>query len=130
MKYIPHVIGALLGAFFIFSAVTFLTGNIPKTDPPPSGSPAESFFNAFGPTGYFTFVKVLELVGGLLLAIPMTRNFGLLVLGPIILNIVAYHHYVGGDALKAPAVYILSGISVAALYLLWDARKKFLGLLN
>ena len=31
---------------------------------------------AFGPTGYMTFIKVLELLGGILVAIPRTRRLG------------------------------------------------------
>ena len=87
------------------------------------------FFGAFGPTGYLTFVKVFELIGGILVAIPRTRNLGLLVLGPIIVNILAFHLFIGGgfkDFLN-PMILI---IIVLPLYLLWVARKQFLGLLN
>lgn len=58
---------------------------------------------AFVPTGYLTFVKVLEVVGGVLVAVPRTRNVGLLVLGPILLNIVAFHVFVTrGEGLLNP----------------------------
>ena len=53
-----------------------------------SGS-SSSLAAAFGPTGYLNFVKVLEVVGGLLVAIPRTRRMGLLVLGPILVLYVA-----------------------------------------
>ena len=81
---------------------------------------------AFGPTGYMTFVKVLEILGGLLLAIPKTRNFGLLILGPIILNILCFHAFVvkGG---WSPAHGF---IAIASLFLLWAERRAFAGLLN
>ena len=83
---------------------------------------------ALGPTGYMTFVKICEGVGGILVAIPKTRNFGLLVLGPIIINILAFHTFLAkGEGLADP---MLIAICVFALYLLIDARKKFLGLLN
>ena len=97
--------------------------------PPPEGSPAALFFGAFGPTGYLTFVKVCEIVGGILLALPKTRNFGLLVLGPIVINILAFNLYLteGGAGLFQPPVI---GISVLSAYLLWAGRKKFAGLLN
>ncbi len=49
---------------------------------------------AFGPTGYMTFVKILELLGGLLVIVPKTRNFGLLILGPILVNILAFHVFI------------------------------------
>ena len=83
---------------------------------------------AFAPTGYLTFVKVCQLLGGILVIIPRTRNFGLLVLGPIIINILAYHMFImKGEGLLNP---ILIAIVLLALYLLWHARKSFAALLN
>jgi Na+-translocating ferredoxin:NAD+ oxidoreductase RnfD subunit len=71
---------------------------------------------------------VFELTGGLLVMIPRLRNLGLLLLGPVIVNILAFHIFVaGGKDLFNP---ILIGVVVLALYLLWDARRKFAGLLN
>jgi hypothetical protein len=75
-----------------------------------------------------TFVKVLELIGGILLAIPRTRNFGLLVLGPIIVNILAFHVFITkGEGLLNPMLIVIVAL---AGYLLWSARKAFAGLLN
>ena len=131
MKYIPIVVGALLGLLFIVVSadVLFSLGLMPAPkELPPEGSPPAHFMAAFGPTGYLTFVKVFELIGGILVAIPKTRNFGLLILGPIIINIVAFHAFVAGGAdLFSP---MLIGICVAALYLLWVGRKQFAGLLR
>lgn len=127
MKYIPHIAGALLGLLFIFASLVFLTGNIPPQEPPPKDSASEHFGMAFGPTGYFTLVKVLELIGGILVAIPKTRNFGLLILGPIIVNILAFHLLVARDSLLHPM--ILGPIALAG-YLLWAGRRQFLALKN
>ena len=81
---------------------------------------------AFGPTGYMTFVKVCEVLGGILVAIPRTRNLGLAILVPILVNIVAFHVFVtGGMGLWEPmlvAVYVLTG------YLLWCGRGALAGL--
>ena len=87
------------------------------------------FFGAFAPTGYLTFVKVLELVGGLLVMIPRLRNLGLLILGPIVVNILAFHLFIGGgfkDFLNPMLLIII----VLSLYLLWVGRKNFARLLN
>jgi hypothetical protein len=70
----------------------------------------------------------MELLGGILVAIPHTRNFGLLILGPIIVNILAFHLFVtGGEGLFNPMIIV---IVLLALYLLWVGRKNFAGLLN
>ena len=83
---------------------------------------------ALGPTGYMDFVKVLEVIGGVLVAIPLTRNFGLLVLGPIIINILAFHVFLNKGAELANPVLIV--IVLLASFLLWSERKVFLGLLK
>ncbi len=125
MKYAPAIAGLLLGLLFIMSSVVFFF-NLVQMPPPPEGSAAAMFFGAFGPTGYMKFVKVLELTGGILVAIPKTRNFGLLILGPILVNILAFHIFImKGAGLFEPMII---GIVVLALYLLWAARRKFAGL--
>lgn len=127
MKYAPTIAGLLLGLLFVMSSVVVLF-NLVQMPPPPPGSPAAMFFGAFGPTGYMTFIKILELTGGILVAIPRTRNFGLLILGPILVNILAYHTFITkGDGLLNPMLIV---IVLLALYLLWAGRKAFAGLLN
>lgn len=130
MKYLPAIAGGLLGLMFIAGGGMFLLNLIPPEaqQPPPPGSAAAHFMDAFAPTGYMHFVKVLEVLGGLLVAIPKTRNIGLLVLGPIIINIVAFHTFItAGKDLFSPVLII---ICLLAAYLLWAGRKAFAGLLN
>jgi uncharacterized membrane protein YphA (DoxX/SURF4 family) len=129
MKYLPTIAGILLGLLFIMSSVVVLFNLIPPDKIPKPATPeAEMFMGAFGPTGYMTFIKALELVGGILVAIPRTRNFGLLVLGPILVNILAFHVFVtkGADLFNPMLIVIV----LLALYLLWVGRKGFAGLLN
>lgn len=127
-KYPPIIAGVLLGLLFIMSAVMVLF-NLVKAPPPPEGSPTAMFFGAFAPTGYLTFVKVLELVGGLLVMIPRLRNLGLLVLGPIVVNIVAFHLFLGGGFKDFLNPMLLITV-LLSLYLLWVGRKNFARLLN
>ena len=128
MKYIPTIAGGLLGLLFIASGLVVLLKLTPMPPPPPEGTPPAHFFAAFGPTGYLTFVKVFEVLGGVLVAIPRTRNWGLLVLGPIIVNILAFHIFVtGGAGLFEPMLLVICAL---AAYLLWCGRKAFLGLVR
>ncbi|MCW1883834.1 hypothetical protein OKA04_03785 [Luteolibacter flavescens] len=128
MKYLPCIAGGLLGALFLMAASMFFFNLGPAQPPPPEGSYVALFMGGFVPSGYLAFVKSLQIVGGILVAIPKTRNFGLLVLGPIIVNIIAYHAFImQGAGLTSP---MLIAICLLALYLLWDARKKFAGLAN
>jgi putative oxidoreductase len=131
-KYVALVAGILLGACFLFASVPVLF-NIPmKFDPPPEGTPTAHLMAAFGPTGYFKFVKTFEFVGALLVMIPRVRNLGLLLLGPVIVNILAFHIFVDDPANMRDPMHIImiSIIVVCSLYLVWDARKKFSALVN
>jgi putative oxidoreductase len=129
MKHLPTIAGILLGLLFIMSAVVVLFHLMPPDKmPPPPTAEAGMFMGALGPTGYLTMVKIFELLGGILVAIPKTRNWGLLILGPILVNILAYHAFLAkGKDLFSPMLIV---IEVLALYLLWAGRKGFLGLLN
>ena len=129
MKHLPTIAGILLGLLFIMSAVVVLFHLMPPDKmPPPPTAGAGMFMGALGPTGYLTMVKIFELIGGILVAIPKTRNWGLLILGPILVNILAYYAFLAkGKDLFSPMLLI---IELLALYLLWAGRKGFLGLLN
>lgn len=127
-KHLPNIIGALLGLLFVAAGVVVLFNLAPEPPPPPEGSPAALFMGAFAPTGYLHFVKVLEIIGGILVAIPKTRNLGLLVLGPILVNILAFHLFImKGEGLFSPMLIV---ICLASLYLLWAGRGQFAGLLK
>lgn len=123
MKIVAHIAATLLGLMFVLASVMVLFKLGPTPPPPPEGTPPAMFMGAFATTGYLTFVKVFELLGGVLVMIPRTRNLGLLVLGPIIINILAFHIFVmGGEGLWNP---MLIGICALALFLLWYERKAF-----
>jgi len=128
MKIATTIAGVLLGLLFLLASVTYFLNMVPKMDPPPAGSYPALFMGAFAPSGYLSFVKSFELLGGLLVMIPLTRNLGLLILGPIILNIVAFHAFITkGQDLFSP---MLIGICVLAAFLLWSERKAFAGLVT
>ena len=126
MKIATNIVGGLLGFLFVMVSLMVLLGYAPKPELLP-GTPKAAFFEAFGPTGWLTMVKLFELLGGILVAIPKTRNYGLLVLGPIIMNILAFHILVanGEGLVGLPLV-----VAFMALFLLWAGRKAFAGLMN
>lgn len=128
MKHASTIAGALLGLMFIVFGLNFFLKFIPMPDGPPEGSPPALFMAALYPTGYLAFVKVFEILGGLLVAIPKTRNIGLLVLGPIVINILAFHAFLaGGAGFKDPVVLLVTALSA---FLLWSGRRKFVALLD
>ncbi len=126
MKIAANIAGGLLGLLFIAFSLMVLLHMAPNPSFPPD-SPVDHFMKAFGPTGYITFVKIFELIGGILVAIPKTRNLGLLVLGPIILNILAFHVFVAkGEGLVGIPLFV----AAVALFLLWTERKAFAALVH
>jgi len=131
MKIAATIASILLALVFLMASVPFLL-NLPMPEPKtPLPPDVLTFMGVFGPTGYMKFVKIFEFLGAILVAIPYTRNFGLLVLGPIIVNILAFNALIfralPPDAMSATMLVL---IIVLPLFLLWHARRKFLGLLG
>lgn len=129
MKHAPTIAGGLLGLLFLVFGSNFFLNFIPMpADPSPADAPHKLFMAAMFPTGYLAFVKVLEITGGLLVAIPKTRNLGLLVLGPIIVNILAFHVFLTkGAGLFEPPIILIVALS---LFLLWSGRRRFASLIR
>ena len=75
MKYATIIVGILVGLLFVAAAVAVLF-HLVTPPPPPEGSAMAAFNTACGPTGYRTVVKSWELVGGVRIAIPVTRRAG------------------------------------------------------
>ena len=128
MRKLPSIAAALLGLAFISFGLNYFLKFMPAGGPMEEGSAGALFFGAIAPTGFLTMVKILEILGGILVALPKTRNIGLLVLGPIVLNIIAINVFIisGGAVFQPPLIVI----SVLSAYLVFAARDKFLGLLG
>jgi putative oxidoreductase len=123
MKIASHIAAGILCLLFLMASLLYLLKLGPTPPPPPEGTPPAAFMAAFAPTGYLTFVKICELIGAILVVIPRTRNLGLLVLGPIIVNILAFHVFVtGGQGVTDPMLLLICAL---ALFLLWTERKAF-----
>ncbi len=123
---ITLIAGGLLGLVFVVFGLNFFLKFLP-TPSPPEGTPAAAFMGAMFGTGYLAFIKVLEIIGGILVAIPKTRNFGLLIIGPIVVNILAFNTFMAKGGLLQPPVIL---VAVLSAWLLWAGREKFINLLN
>jgi len=90
--------------------------------PPPPGL-AGQFFGALFMSHYIYAVAVLQIVGGLLLLIGRFVPVGLVLLGPVIVNIVLFH------ATMEPSGLPLAGV-VTVLFLIVYAhhRQAFAGI--
>ena len=129
MKHLLTIAGALLGFLFVFSGANFFLKLMDMGGgAAPPDHPTSLFMGALIPTGYFAFVKVLEMVGGVLVAIPRTRNLGLLALGPVIVNILCFHIFLNKGATLFSLMHL--AICSLSLYLLWVERRAWAGLVR
>ena len=118
MKYAIIIARVLLGLMFaVFGSNAFLHF-IPM---PPMQGPAGAFIGALVSSGYIYAIAMLQVVGGLLLLIGgRFVPLGLMLLGPVIVNIMLYHIFLDTSGLA-----MAGAISILALFLLWAYRFKF-----
>jgi uncharacterized membrane protein YphA (DoxX/SURF4 family) len=81
----------LLGVGFIIFGLNILHPFM-TSPPPPEGSLAAQFVTVMVPSHWIGLVGVLQLLGGLLVAIGRTAPLGLVLLGPILVNILAFSY--------------------------------------
>jgi putative oxidoreductase len=125
MKIAAIIAGVLLGLVFVLLPGALMLG-LMKMPPPPAGSPPAVFFGVFYTTGWLKCVQICQIIGGVLVAIPKTRNYGLLVLGPILVNIAIFHLLVAQSGfLGLPLI-----VCLLAVFLLFVERRKFAALAN
>lgn len=118
MKYVSHLSAAVLGlAFVVFGANFFL--KFLALPSPPVNIPAGMFMGAMVSSGYMAFVKGVEILGGLLVLFPRTRLAGFLLLGPVIVNIVAFNYFFYGpdSLLKLPVLAVAVPAILQGLFL-------------
>ena len=83
------------------------------------------FLNAMFVTHYLYVIAALEVIGGLLLLSGRYGPLGLTILGPVIVNILAFHTFMNPSGLPIAVV-----VSALALFLLWSYREHFAGLVK
>jgi len=110
----------LLGMGFVIFGLNILHPFL-TSPPPPDGSLAAQFVAVMVPSHWITFVGVLQLLGGLLLVIGRTAPLGLVVLGPILVNILAFHIFLQGGQGIAPGLVF----SVLEIFLIYAYRSYF-----
>ncbi len=130
MKIAANIVGVLLGLLFLLASVTYflMIFHLMKMPDMPSEGPLADLFMQASGAGFLTYVKCFEFLGAILVMIPRLRNFGLLILGPILINIVAFHVFMGKPSEALNPMVIL--IVIFEGFLLWVDRKAFLGLIR
>lgn len=119
MKYVIIIARVLLGLVFaVFGSNAFFHFLGPVPEMP---GQAGAFINALMSSGYIYVIAMLEVVGGLCLLIGSRFVApGLMLLGPVIVNIVLFHIFL--DHVVNP---VAIAVALLALFLLWVYRFKF-----
>jgi putative oxidoreductase len=115
MKTLSTIVATLLGLMFVVFGLNFFLHFMPV--PPPSGP----FLTSMNESGYMSFVKVLEVLGGILLLLPRLRNWGLVIIGAVVVNIACVHQFFFGG-IKDPIVIFAIA---AVLFLAYAGRRGF-----
>ena len=120
MKIAILISRVLLGMGFIIFGLNVLHPFI-TTPPPPAGSLTAQFVAVMVPSHWMRLVGVLQLLGGLLVVIGRTTPLGLVLLGPILVNILAFHIFIQGGQGIAPGLIF----SVLEIFLVYAYRSYF-----
>ena len=118
MKIAALVARILLGLLFVVFGLNILFPFIPMPKEAPPKLAAD-FAGAMMQSHYFLVVGALQFIGGALLLAGFVP-LGLLVLGPIIVNIVLFHLFLNPSGCQMAIV-----VSVLAAFLLWAHRYRF-----
>ncbi len=118
MSKLPLIARIILGLIFTVFSINFFVPFLPMPEPTPE---AGAFLGALMASGYmFYFIKIVELVGGIMLLIGICIPFALLLLAPVVVNIFLFHIFLDpGGFLMGLFIFLLE------LYLLYHYRSVF-----
>ena len=123
MKIVTIIARVLLGLMFVVFGSNIFFHFIPMPEQRPSL--ATDFSKALMASHYMYVVGFLQVAGGLLLLIGRYVPLGLMLLGPVIVNILLFHIFLEPTGLPMAIV-----VSVLSLFLLWRYRANFAGLVK
>lgn len=123
MKRVFQIIRYLFAAFYILSALGYFFGFMPM---PKMDGKALELMGAMAGSGYLLiFVKLTELVGGILLLIDLFGPLALAVLAPITLNIFLFNLVLNPSQLPLALIMLLIHLGLT-----WNYRKRFILILR
>jgi len=110
----------LLGIGFIVFGFNILHPFLPMPAPPAGSLPAQ-FMGVMGPTHWMALVGVFQLAGWILVLAGRTAPLWLVLLGPVLVNILAFHILImGGQGIQPGLVF-----SLLEIFLVYAYRNHF-----
>lgn len=123
MKIATIIARVLLGLVFVVFGSNKFLHFLPN--PPMPAGPGTQFMGAMFETHYIYVVATCEVIGGLLLLSGRYVALGLTLVGPVVVNILAFHTFMEPSGL--PIAFVVSAL---ALFLLYRYRANFAGLVK
>ncbi len=109
---------SLLGLIFVVAPLSSALHLVPEPQLPPGGA---AFVDALAQTGYMLpLLWATEITAGTLLLSGWMVPFGLVLLAPVVVNIVAFHIFLAPTGV-GPAVLV----TALELFLTWQHRGAF-----
>ena len=114
MKIAILISRVLLGTGFIFFGLNILHPFL-ASPPPPAGSLAAQFVAVMVPSRWMALIGAVQLLGGILVLAGRTAPLGLVMLGPVLVNILAFHICLAGGHGIAPGL-VFSALEILLIY--------------
>ena len=110
----------ILGLGFVVFGLNILHPFLPQP-PIPAGSLPARFLGVVGPTHWMALAGLFQVFGGVFVLLGRTAPIGLTLLGPVLVNILAFHILLMGGAGIAPGLVC----SALELFLIYSYRSYF-----
>ena len=120
MKIATVISRVLLGLGFVTFGLNIIHPFL-NAPPPPEGSLAAQFVAVMVPTHWMALIGLVQVVGGLLVLAGRTTPLGLVFLGPVLVNILAFHICLLGGHGIAPGLVF----TVLEIFLIYAYRGYF-----
>jgi uncharacterized membrane protein YphA (DoxX/SURF4 family) len=125
MKYVYLICRILLGLMFVFFGINLMHPfPFMPMQMPPAGSPPAQFMGVMAPSGWMHHVGFFQFLGGLLVLIGGIAPLGLVILGPILVNILTFHILLTGGHGIAPGLVA----TLLEIILIYAYRANFAGI--
>ena len=118
MKIAVIIARILLGGIFV---VFGLNGFLNFIEVPPMEGQAAQFMGALVASKFIYVVKILEIAGGIMILLGRFTPLGLVILGPVIVNIFLFHAFMAPEGMVMAIVLVL-----LAIFLIWAHKKAFM----
>jgi len=110
----------IIGLVFVVFGLNILHPFLPQP-PIPEGSLPARFMGVMGPSHWMALAGLFQVFGGVFVLLGRTAPIGLTLLGPVLVNILAFHILLMGGAGIAPGL-VFSGFE---LFLIYSYRSYF-----